>query len=342
MRKNNNLNRFLTILLSSLLVLVLCADQVMGEENPQLVGQLEKLSTKVDQLKMALDQARRNQVVSSEQRDMGNANMKDKGGMKMDMQGMRNMKMMGRDGMNKKDMDDMNMKDKGGMKMDMQGMGNMKMMSRDGMNKKDMDDMNMKDKGGMKMDMQGMGNMKMMGRDGMNKKDMDDMNMKDKGGMKMDMQGMGNMKMMGMMGQMAQKGLAQSSLPGYPGLSHLYHIGATDLFLDHGDQIQLSIDQKTRLYKTKEKTLLDNDSFDRKIEQAEQDLWTLTGSDKPDSQKIAAKIREIEKLRGDKRIAFIRAVGQSTQILTNEQRRLLVGFSPEAEHNAQSEGDNKE
>jgi hypothetical protein len=173
------------------------------------------------------------------------------------------------------------------------------------------------------------------------------MGKQDMGGMKMQGMGkqdMGGMKMMGMgmMGQMAQKGLAQSSLPGYPGISHLYHIGATDLFLDHGDHIQLSSDQKAQLYKAKEKMLLDSASFDRKIEQAEQGLWTLTGSDKPDSQKIETKIREIEKLRGDKRMAFIRAVGQSTQVMTNEQLRLLVGFSPEAKHDAQSEGDNKE
>lgn len=261
-RRKNNFNRFLTTLLSSLLVLVFCADQVIGGENPQLVGQLEKLSAEVDQLRIALDQARRDQAVSSGQQDMGGMNMQGMGGMgKQDVGG-----------------------------MNMQGMG--------GMGKQDVGGMNM----------QGMGMMKMMG--------------------------------MGMMGQMTQKGLAQSSLPGYPGLSHLYHIGATDLFLDHEDHIQLSSEQKAQLYKTKEKTFLDYASFDRKIEQAEQDLWTLTGSDKPDSQKIEAKIREIEKLRGDKRMAFIRTVGQSTQVLTNVQRRLLVGFSPEAKHDAQSEGDN--
>ncbi len=282
----NNINRFMATLLSSLLVLVFCAGQVIGGENPQLVGQLEKLSAEVDQLKIALNQARSDQAASSGQQGMG--------GMKMDMQGMK--------GMNKQDTGGMDMQGMGGMKMGMQGMG--------GMGKQDMGGMKMQGMGGMKMNMRGMEKMKMMGT--------------------------------GMMGKMAQKGLAQSSLPGYPGLSHLYHIGATDLFLDHGDHIQLSSDQKARLYKAKEKMLLDNASFDRKIDQAEQDLWTLTGSDKPDSQKIETKIREIEKLRGDKRMAFILAVGQSTQVLADEQLRLLVGFSPETKNDLQSEGDNKE
>ena len=64
---------------------------------------------------------------------------------------------------------------------------------------------------------------------------------------------------------------------------------------------------------------------DHWISQGEQELWVLTSSDAPSADAIEAKIREIEKLRSDKQIAYIRAVGEAATILTNEQRQLLVG-----------------
>ncbi len=36
-------------------------------------------------------------------------------------------------------------------------------------------------------------------------------------------------------------------------------------------------------------------------------------------------MKEIEKLRGDQRLAFIRAVGEAAKILTDEQRTALLG-----------------
>ena len=51
----------------------------------------------------------------------------------------------------------------------------------------------------------------------------------------------------------------------------------------------------------------------------------LTSSDVPNAAKIEAKIREVEKLSGDKRIAYIRAVGDAARVLTDEQRKTLVG-----------------
>ena len=41
---------------------------------------------------------------------------------------------------------------------------------------------------------------------------------------------------------------------------------------------------------------------------------------------------EIEKLRGDQRLAFIRAVGEAAKVLTPEQIKSLVGQSPPAGH----------
>ena len=147
------------------------------------------------------------------------------------------------------------------------------------------------------------------------------------GGMMMDM-----MKMMGHMnmGPMssASSGMTQmpeSALPGFPGVSHLYHIGATGFFLDHADHIKLSPDQQTSLTRLKEQALGAKTQSDQQIERAEQELGQLTSSDQPDATKIEQKVREIEKLRSDERLAFIKAVGDAAKLLTDDQRKILVG-----------------
>ena len=82
------------------------------------------------------------------------------------------------------------------------------------------------------------------------------------------------------------------------------------------------------LNNTKEKALLDQAASDRKIEVAEQELWQLTAADSPNEARIEAKTREIEKLRGDQRLAFIRAVGEAAKVLTPEQQQVLLGTKP--------------
>jgi Spy/CpxP family protein refolding chaperone len=144
-------------------------------------------------------------------------------------------------------------------------------------------------------------------------------------------------QMMGMMGQMmgmggmspapgaASSGMPQSALPGFPGVSHLYHIGATGFFLDHSDHIRLSSEQQASLNRIREKAVAAKSTADAQIEQAEQELGTLTSADQPDAAKIEAKVREIEKLRADQRLAFIRAVGEAANLLTDDQRKFLTG-----------------
>ena len=159
------------------------------------------------------------------------------------------------------------------------------------------------------------------------------------GMMEQDGQGMGMMGGEGMMGMgamgkakrmgMGAMGMA-TSLPGFPGISHLYHIGAEGYFLNHVEHITLSQDQRKKLNKIKEKALLGGSSCERNVEEAEQELWELTASDAPDAAKIEAKVREIEKLRGDQRLAFIRAVGEAAKVLTDDQRRVLAGTATEA------------
>ena len=134
--------------------------------------------------------------------------------------------------------------------------------------------------------------------------------------------GMKGMEMMGGKGKAGMQ--TPSALPGFPGMPQIYHIGATGFFLDHPEHIKLTTEQQSGLNQAKEKGLLEQSSFQRKIDDAEPELGTLTSSDQPDATKIDAKVRAIEKLRGDQRLAFIRAVGEAAKVLTDEQRKSLV------------------
>lgn len=159
--------------------------------------------------------------------------------------------------------------------------------------------------------------------------------------------GMDKMEMAGMMGMGARSSgaagtIPQSALPGFPGASHLYHIGATDFFLDHPQHIALTTEQKAALNKAKEQALLAKSTADRAIQQAEQELWTLTAADQPDIAAIETKIGEIGKLAGDERLAFIRAVGEASKLLTDEQRKILTGFAPPAPAGAMPAGGMKD
>ncbi|MCA9037212.1 MAG: periplasmic heavy metal sensor [Planctomycetaceae bacterium] len=189
-----------------------------------------------------------------------------------------------------------------GMSMGMMGggmEGGMGMMSGGGMG--GMKDMS-SGSGGMGM---GMGMMKGMGMMGRNPS------------MKSSMSGMGSMGSMNM----------PSALPGFAGASHLYHIGETGFFLDHPQHIALSDDQQLQLNRIKEASLLSTATTERKIDEAEQELWTLTAEGEPDITKIEAKVKEIAQLQVDNRIAFIRSVGKAAEVLTQEQRQTLVGMA---------------
>ena len=157
------------------------------------------------------------------------------------------------------------------------------------------------------------------------------------GGMGMGMMDMDKMEMAGMMGMMGGMGgkggssmAMPSALPGFPGASHLYHLGATGFFLDHRQHIALSPEQQMMLNQIKEQAALDKASAGRSVQEAEQDLWTLTAVDQPDNAQIEAKVAEIEKLRGDARLRFIGAIGDAAKILNDGQRRSLTGFAPPA------------
>ena len=191
--------------------------------------------------------------------------------------------------------------------------------------------------GAQEADSGGMGKMSGMGGMGMMKRDK--MKMDKMGGMSgmtgMGMMQMDKMKMAGMMGMSPMSGGMQgmasnSALPGFPGASHLYHLGATGFFLDHETHIALTTEQTAALNKIKEQNALATGTSNRLVEQAEQELWQLTSTDQPDIAAIEAKAAEISKIEVEKRVAFIRAVGEAAKLLTEDQRKSLTGFAPPA------------
>lgn len=141
-----------------------------------------------------------------------------------------------------------------------------------------------------------------------------------------------------MTGMGAMSGMSMpSALPGFPGASHLYHIGETSFFLDHSGHITLTEQQQLQLNQIKEAALLAVATSERKIDEAEQELWMLTAEGQPDINKIESKAKEIAQLSVEKRINFIRSVGRAAEVLTDEQRQTLVGLAgvvatPEAAH----------
>lgn len=143
---------------------------------------------------------------------------------------------------------------------------------------------------------------------------------------------MSNMdQMMGqMMGKMPsnQASAPSSELPGFPGSSHIYHIGAKNFFLDFSGIIYLSNEQTAQLKRIKERSQESQVSSNQKIQKAEEDLWLLTASDRPDIKSIETKIKDIETLRGEKRINFIRDVGEAAGVLAEKQRIALLGKTP--------------
>ena len=151
-------------------------------------------------------------------------------------------------------------------------------------------------------------------------------------GMRMGMGGMTDMmgmapKAKGSDGSTVAMGMP-TSLPGFPGASHIYHIGSTDFFLDHAEHIELTVDQRTALSTKKRDTLLEQAEIDRRIEAREEALWSLTSAATPDIERIEQEVRAIERLRADKRLSFIRAVGEAAQFLTDNQRQTLAGTRP--------------
>jgi len=152
-----------------------------------------------------------------------------------------------------------------------------------------------------------------------------------KGGM-----GMNKMGMMGMGKMMMKKTDAESEvlhpdLPAFPGAAHLYHVGATNHFIDYADHINLIDEQRKQIQKIQESASANETETNLKIETAEQELWELTSSDQPNILEIEKKVREIEKIKADHRLAFIHSVGDAAKTLSDEQRKAIMNLINVAE-----------
>jgi len=131
-------------------------------------------------------------------------------------------------------------------------------------------------------------------------------------------------------------GVAACGLAGFPGASHIYHIGATSFFLDHATHITPTVEQPKQLGAIKVQSLFNQATLERKIEQAEQDLMELTCSEALDAGKVEFRAKEIRQLQAEQRVAFIREVGRAASVLTGEQRQQLTSIiepnpTPEAQ-----------
>lgn len=117
-------------------------------------------------------------------------------------------------------------------------------------------------------------------------------------------------------------------LPGFSGSTRIYHLGATGFFLDHPEHIALSAKQRKTLETVKADAQTEQAGYQAHIRASENELWSLTGSDSPDAAAVEQKVREIERLRGDQRIAYIHAVGEAAETLSDDQRAQLTGRAP--------------
>ena len=121
-----------------------------------------------------------------------------------------------------------------------------------------------------------------------------------------------------------QMSAVPATLPGFPGVPHLYHAGSSSFFLEYIEKMHLTTDQKKALSNIQEKSSFEVSNHQRQIDQAEQELWILTASETLDGASIQSKLNEIARILAFQRIGFIRSVGEAARQLTNEQRQWLT------------------
>jgi Spy/CpxP family protein refolding chaperone len=102
-------------------------------------------------------------------------------------------------------------------------------------------------------------------------------------------------------------------------------VGSTGFFLDYAERIALNPDQQATLNQIREEALSHQSAFSRQIQQAEEDLWRLTAIDQPNLSAITSQIKKIESLRSERRVRFIRSIGDAAKVLSTHQREMLLG-----------------
>lgn len=95
------------------------------------------------------------------------------------------------------------------------------------------------------------------------------------------------------------------------------------MMLRNREKLGLSDDQVRRMEQLRSNYEKESIRRDADIRVAEMDLDALLDAPKVDMAKVEAKVREIEKLRGDLRLARIRAIEKGKRLLTPDQRKKL-------------------
>ena len=121
------------------------------------------------------------------------------------------------------------------------------------------------------------------------------------------------------------KRVYSSAVSGSPGVSHLYHVGAKDFFLDQQHIVTLSNEQQTALQRIKSQAFAISTDARRQMRDGERELWKVTSADHPNTGAIEQKVRNIERERFVLRRSFIRLVGEAALVLTAQQRSAIIG-----------------
>lgn len=95
------------------------------------------------------------------------------------------------------------------------------------------------------------------------------------------------------------------------------------LMLSHRDELNLSSEQVRNLERLRSDFEREAVKSEGDLRVAELDVSEILKADSVDVKKAEAKVREIERLRADLRIARIRAIEQAKAVLTPEQRDKL-------------------
>jgi LTXXQ motif family protein len=93
--------------------------------------------------------------------------------------------------------------------------------------------------------------------------------------------------------------------------------------LSHREELKLSPEQVRKLEDVRNDFERGARKNDEDLRRADKELEDLQKSDSVDLKQAEAKVREVERLRADQRIARIRTVEQGKSILTQEQRERL-------------------
>ena len=112
-------------------------------------------------------------------------------------------------------------------------------------------------------------------------------------------------------------------LPHAGAAPHLFHLGAESFFLDH-EELALTIEQRTMLSAIRETAMLGYATTQRKIDQAEQELWAITSAEHPSASRVEAKLTEVARLSAQQRMDYILAIGQAVAHLTEAQHKMLT------------------